>query len=154
MSIADQSILHDVVIRMKTLLASGITDPLSRGGAGSSFVMAAFPEKKVNFPIITVKANMGTSTKMGMYSEMAFIPVNVGLDVWTKSTKQRDEISGSIFNLLRTSEYDIDATTGSGTILERLYDFKLLGTVDLDEPGKDGLHRKVINCRYNYVTNT
>jgi hypothetical protein len=153
MSVADNSILHDVVIRIKSLLASGISDPLSRDSTGSSFILSSYPDKIIRYPVIVTSANLGNSNKMGMFSEMASLPVSVKIDVMTKSTKQRDEMTGSIFNLLRTSEYGMNATTGSGTILERLYDFKLNGTVDLDEPGIDGMHRKIINCSYNYVTN-
>jgi len=153
--INDASILHDGVLRMKHLLASGITDPISASrSSGYQFVMTSYPERKVEYPIITIKANQGTMERMGMQSEMAFLPIIFTIDVWSKKTKERDELSGSVFSLLRQCQYGKNsiANTGSGTVLETLYDFRLLSIVDFDEPGKEGIHRKMMTAQYKYIT--
>ena len=148
----DVSILHDVVIRMKQILASGITDPLSRGGGGSTFILSSYPKRKVSYPVITINSNFGPGTKLGMQSEGVMVPVNVYVDVWTTDVKQKDTLAGSIFNLLRTTQLGLNGTVGSGTSLERLYDFNIRSMVDFDEPGKEGLHRKAMEFGYKYLT--
>lgn len=142
-TINDISILHDTVQRIKTILASGIT---------TATILSAWPEKKVNFPLITVRANMASSSRMGIDSEMMEVPLLVNIDIWSKSTKERDCLTGSVFNLLRTTQYGVDSTVGSGTVIDRLYDFRPGPCNDFDEPGKEGLHRKTMEINYKYYT--
>jgi hypothetical protein len=152
-TINNQSIISDSTLRFKHLLASGITDPISATRT-TSFVMTSWPERKIEFPLITVRTNLGVSERLGMQSEGQYLPILVFIDVWSKNVRERDVIAGSVFEILRQNQYGTDSTgnTGSGTILERLYDFRLLNMVDLDEPGKEGIHRKSIQAQYKYVT--
>ena len=144
-TINDVSILHDTVQRVKTIIASGISN---------ATVMSAWPEKKVNYPLITVRANMASSSRMGFYSEMLEIPLVLNIDIWSTSTKERDCLTGSVLDLLRTTQYNTHATVGSGTVLDKLYDFRLSACNDFDEPGKQGLHRKMMEINYKYYTTT
>lgn len=95
---------------------------------------------------------MGVMERLGMQSEGVIIPVNFVINVFSKNVKERDQLAGSVFNLLRVSQYDVDSTTGSGTVLERLYDFQMGNIVSLDEPNKEGLHRKIIEVSYKFIT--
>lgn len=152
-TINNQSIIEDITKRLKNLIASGITDPISSTRTGSSaFVMTSFPEKRAEYPMITLRINLGASEHLGMQSEGKLIPVLLFIDVWSKNVGMKDWLAGSVFNVLRENQYGTNTTTGSGTVLERLYDFRLLNMVDLDEPGAGGVHRKSIQCQYQFVT--
>jgi len=91
---------------------------------------------------------------MGFYSEMLQIPIIVNIDIWSTKTKERDCLSGSVLDLLRTTQYGVSSPVGSGTTLDKLYDFRMTSCNDFDEPGKQGLHRKMIEINYKYYTTT
>ncbi|MEK6885279.1 MAG: hypothetical protein AABY22_36950 [Nanoarchaeota archaeon] len=151
-TISNPSIISDAIIRIRSLLSSGLSDPGSPRAGTEQFILTSWPERSVKYPIITLDATMGVMERLGMQSEGAVVPVNFVINVFSKNVKQRDQLAGSVFNLLRTSQYDIDGTTGSGTVLERLYDFRLANITSLDETGKEGLHRKIIDCQYKFIT--
>ena len=152
-TINDINIIGDTTIRLRSLIGSGVTDPLSSRPDGS-FIMTSWPKRKITYPLITIRATLGTSEHLGMQSEGKLYPINVFIDVWTKDVAQRDRLSGSVIEILRLNQYGVNSTgnTGSSTTLERLYDFKLLNAVALDEPGIDGVHRMTIEAQYKYVT--
>lgn len=152
MTINDNGILHSARVRMKEMIASGIDDPLSRGGAGSSFVYMSWPHRKVSYPYFTVDCRFGAGQKMGMDSEMHMVPILYDIDVWAKKEKHSDGLTGSLFNLLRTFQYGNTGSLGTSTVNERLYDFNWLSSVPLNEPGKDGVRRKNNKISYKYYT--
>lgn len=154
MTINNVSILSDSLRRMKELIASGITDPISASRSASSrFVMSTFPERNAEYPLITVSNRHGPSDRLGMQSEVMNLPVQFTVQVWGDTMKNKDTLAGSVLNLLRVSQYGIDsiANTGTGTNIEGLYDLQLTNMFDLDEEGKKGLHRKVIEFNYNFM---
>lgn len=146
-------IVKDVTVKLRQILSSGITDPsAAKRDADSRFVMTSFPERPTEYPFMTVRCNLGPGDRLGISSEGIYIPVNVFVDVFAKNVRDKDELAGSVFNVLRVSQYGVDATTGSGTVVADLYDFTFVGMTDMDEPGKEGIHRKIVECQYKWVT--
>lgn len=139
---------------MKALIASGISDPISATRSGSSsFVTSTWPESYAEYPFVLIGARFGSTTRMGMQSEIMSVPVQMTIQIVTTKMSDKDQLSGSIFHLLRTCQYDINsvANTGSGTNLERMYDFRLVNNFDRDEIGKRGEHRKIMEIEYDIV---
>jgi hypothetical protein len=72
------------------------------------------------------------------------VPLNIEVRVWSLSTKQRDELSDAVWNSLLANQ----ATTETG----KIYGFELQNETDVDEPGKEGVHSKVMTFNYFFVT--
>ena len=156
MAIGTASFIHDSVILLRNLLASGITDPVSasRSGTDSRFIMTSFPQHSVLYPLITIKQlGMVDIERMGMSTEQKRLYARYEVDVWSKSTKQRDEIAGSVYNVLRTNQLGIENNI-SGTVVEGLYNFQLINMFDRVEGEKERekIHRKVLEFSYVYIT--
>lgn len=156
MTINSQSILKDALTYMKNTIASGITDPISASRTSSSqFVMSTFPEARAEYPHITITTNYGEISKLGMQSIVMNSPVRFNIQVWSADMKNKDQLAGSIVNLIRQIQYGNNPVTGvpSGTVNIGLHNIRMLPTYDVDEVGKRGVHRKVIPVEYDFIFN-
>ena len=148
MVISGSTILHDSVLKIRAIIASGTTDPISATrNSNSKFVMTSFPDRFVQYPVITIEGNKTRDERMGtqtqdMKSDLMFI-----VNVWTKNVKDRDTLSDAVYQSLKTSQMGIQAGW-TGTQLDGLYDLKFLGENNIDEEGKAGIYRKRMNFGY------
>lgn len=151
MSIDSSRPIKDGVLLLKDLISGGIADPVSgnRTSTTSKFVMASYPKREVIYPLITISQNGMNGQRAGMNSEVMFDRMRFQVDVWAKDVKYKDEIAGSVIQVLRTSQ----DTATSGTQAFGLYDFRLINTTDIDDPDIEGVHRKVIEFDYLYIHN-
>lgn len=139
------AVLHDVTIRLKELLASGVIDPLSGSRAsGQSFVMSSYPDRPVSFPYITAKCSLGAPERLGMSSQAMKVPVKAEIRTWSKTVSQRDALADAAFYTLQQNQ----TNSSSGLEAFGLYDFGVVNQGDVDEPGKDGVHSKVTNVQW------
>lgn len=144
MAVSGSTILHDSVLKVRALIASGVSDPISANrwtASGCRFVVTSFPERLVQYPVITVAGNKGRDERMGTQTQAMKTPVFVEVDVYSKSTKERDTLADAVYQTLKTSQMGIQAGW-TGTELDLLYDFHFLNEFNIDEVGKRGIHRK------------
>lgn len=141
--------IHDSVVFLRNLLLSNMTDPSSGTRPSiSKFVMTSFPERNVFYPLITVEHSGESDELLGIAdSKSKRKDMQFTITIYSKNTKQRDTIYDNLYNTLRT------LTTGtSGTIYNGLHDFKILGSSNEDEEGKEGIHKKTVSVGYKYYT--
>lgn len=138
------SVLRSSITYIRSVLASGVTDPISATRASdSSFVVTNFPEKSVNYPIIVISTELGASSKLGLYSEGLKTSLRLSVDIHSKTVKQRDQLSDDVFHHLRTTQ--------SGTKSNNLYDLRLLATQSQNEMGREGIHRRTLEFSYLFL---
>lgn len=148
--VADATALHDTIIFIRDLISTNVSDPISASRSGNErFVMTAFPERDVKYPIITVQDSGITDVSLGMQTEQSAIATNIQIDIWAKDTRTRDTLYDSVYDTLRTNQIG-----AGGTREETLFDFRLINVNNLDEDGKEGIHRKMMEIQYTFFTTT
>lgn len=139
-------IVHDSTLWIRDKVGT-ITDPMSgKRVTNSTFVMTTFPDRPVTYPVITVKCRLGADRPAGIATEARFVALIFEITIWSKSVKERDTLSDSVYDKLRTVTHDSDGSAASG-----LYDFRVSDAFDIDEEGAAGLHRKVIKGNYRVI---
>jgi len=125
------------------LLSGNITDPQnSNRAAGEQFVMTAHPDRPVRYPVIIVQQNAFNSQQTGIQDTNSLTTVDVNIDIYTKSTEQRDSLAGSTFAVL---EQNWEITSASG-----LHDFRFYNMQNTGQPGPAGIYRKTMMARFNW----
>jgi hypothetical protein len=148
MAVSSATLLHDSVVYFRDLLLNNVTDPkTSQRPSGYKFCMTSFPERRVFYPIVTVGAELSPDYNLGMRSENSMITVNITVRIYSKSTKERDELADAVYDFLRGYQLGTSETIDTG-----LYNFRLVNMTPMDEPGPDGIHQMIIEFRYEYVT--
>jgi len=146
MTINSSTAIHDVVLFVRKLLRENITDPLNRKD-NIGFIMTAFPRRKTQYPLITIK-NTGYNTQlMGMQSTTKWVNINLELQIYARDSKEADELTDSVVDILRLNQY-----TTNGTNNEGVYNFNINSIVPIvEEEGDNTIHRKVITGGYNLI---
>ena len=158
MSIADATLLTDATLELRHILASGCTDPgLCASGsrsASSSYIMTSYPKKPSQFPFIIIQDDNISDERLGAGNEASKVNLTFKVDIFSTKVGYdatgRDRIWNNVYDTLRTNQ--LGTSPVSGTHLIGLHDFKLLNTWNMDEPGIEGVHRKIARVRYNYYT--
>lgn len=133
---------------IRDLLVTNVTDPVSASRAGTErFVMTSYPKRAVRYPIITViDRNISIEKRSGLRSESQWTEVELEVRIWARNTRERDNLSTSVFDVLRTNEY------GSGSTSEfEMHDFRILSAVNFSEEGEHGIKSKIIRVRYKMM---
>ena len=143
------SIIGDTVLLLRSILASGITDPYNAGSRiakdpKSQFIMTGYPDRPAIYPILTVKVNYGPATRLGAFSESMKVDLDGEVRVWGRNNKERDQLGDAAFRTLRNMQIN----SASGTEVNFLYDFHVVSSGDLDEEGKEGIHSKIFKVNY------
>lgn len=145
MVISDTTFISDSTLFLRDLLGSKVTDPISSSRtSGNNFVMTSYPERKVQYPLITIVCNNVSGDRDGMRSEGMNLNMIFEIRAWAKDVRQRDVLAQGIVTALRQNQTD-DST---GTIANNLFNMRLLSAVNVDEPGENGVHSKVLEYGY------
>lgn len=141
--------MSDTIIFLRDLLSTNVSDPLGASRpSGEKFVMTSYPQRIVNYPLITVKdSGFADIRKGGMQSEVTIMRVSVEVRVWARNVKERDEITQEVYDTLR----DEQLTASTGTRQANLLDFALKSGVNVDDPGDDGIKSKVMTFSYMVI---
>ena len=148
MAISANTFMSDSITFIRDLLASGLTDPISAKRSGRErFVMTAYPERPVEYPIITVKENgFNQIQQLGMKSEGTWINFPIEVRVWARNQKEKDFLSQQVYNYLRTLQENAD-----GTILEGMYDFGMTSSANVDEIGQGNPKSRIMTFTFNEI---
>lgn len=146
--VASATPIHDTTVYLRDLLLNNVTDPSSAGRpSDSKFCMTSFPQRTVHYPLITIEQINFRDVQLGISSQQSRIEIGIEINIWSKSTKQRDQLADSVYNVIRTNQL-----SGTSALSEGLFDMKITNIFNLDEEGKEGIHRKVIELKYTFLT--
>lgn len=147
MVISTSTFISDVVIFLRNLLRTNVIDPLSRTN-GIGFVMTAFPKRNTQYPLITVKSSGGTTTKLGMQSEVHLFTMNIEIDTYGRNSKEGDDLPQDVINVLRSNQYGANSTD-----VEEIHGFVLISMNPIPDPdgGDNMIHRKNLNFEYKVI---
>ncbi|MFA5133004.1 MAG: hypothetical protein WC444_06785 [Candidatus Paceibacterota bacterium] len=149
MAVGNSTIIHDTVLLIRDLLLnSGVTDPISSKRTGNlKFIMTSYPNRNVLYPVITVR-NIGfKANSAGQNTTDMWTIITTEIRIWSQSVEQRDVLSDSVFNYLRTKQ-----TGSGGSIPGNLYDFAVSSFVPVDEEGEHGIHSGIFTVTHKFVT--
>jgi hypothetical protein len=146
MVIRSDKFIQDIILFIRNVLRERVTDPLINENTfrTEGFVMTAYPARKVQYPIITIKQTNISTQKLGMASEMQYATINVEVRIWARNSKEVDEMTGEVIDILRDLEFDADGTSN-----EEIHGFRLLSCIPIVEVGSENnIHSKVLNFGY------
>ena len=138
--------IQDIVLFVRNLLRTNLTDPITRSG-NEQFIVTAYPKRPVNYPIITVKQiNLRSPRRSGMQSELRWTEIELEVRIWARNEIERDKLTQDTFNVLRNNEF------GSGSSNdESLHDLQINSGVNVDESGVQGNKSKVFTISYKFT---
>ena len=145
MTVSSSTFIRDILFFIKDNLGN-ITDPLGvNRNSQSKFVMTSFPERLVEYPLITVKLTNQSAIPSGMQTTTMDVVIVVEIRVWARNQKEKDELGNDCYKRLR----DIQFTAG-GSRANFLHNFTLLSDVELDEPGKNQPKSRILSIQYKF----
>jgi hypothetical protein len=133
--------VNDVTLLVRDGFKAYIADPLGRS---TGFVMTEFPGLPVRYPVITVKFEPASTSFQGFKSNDVFVSLRCTIKVFSKSTRQRDELADKVLYI--TTFFRLTLALAPWY----LHDFSLVNAFNEDEPGKGGEHNKVIELIFNF----
>jgi hypothetical protein len=142
MVVTTGSFLSDSILFLRNVLCSNVSDPLtSRTG---SFIFTSYPKSNTVYPIITIK-NTGIATqKLGMSSETSLSKMKYEVKVFSKNSKECDNLTQNIINVLRTNQFGTNSTNE-----EQVFGFNIDSVVPIvSEDGINTIHQKAITFTY------
>lgn len=145
MAITSATFISDIVIFIRNLLRTNITDPL--GDRSSGFVNTAFPKRDTKYPLLTIR-NIGIDTlKLGMQSEQRWTTLSLEVRIYARNAKESDELTQEAINILQKNQFG----TGS-TDEEEIHDFEITSVVPIvDVEGDLTVHSQVISVEYKVI---
>lgn len=147
MAVSSATFIKDSVLLLRSILAAQITDPISSvRSSDSKFICTSFPDKIVNYPVITIKFTGMNYAKAGISSENAFYNLKFDIRVWARNEKEKDGLTESIVEALRDYQHG-----SNKTIENKLHDFNVESIVPIDETGKEGIKSNVIAISYLFI---
>ena len=144
MTILDRTkFIKDGIFVIGSLLAESITDPQSTNRTSNEkFVLTAWPDRPVRYPVISVEQTELNSKSIGTKGLNSLTSINMEIMIFSKSTNERDILAGSIFAVMEQNQAVISA---SGLIDQRFYNI-----TNMDDSGSQGLHKKLLGVKYSW----
>lgn len=145
-TINSSTFMSDSILFIRDYLRTNLTDPLARTG-GIGFVMTAFPKRETIYPVVTTKITNCVTNKLGMQSETSLLSLSIEVRIFSRNSKECDNITQQVIDKLRTFQFDTLGTSNSG-----MYGFKLdscNSIVQVD--GDNTIHNKVLNFNYKEI---
>ncbi len=147
MAVAANTIIRDVLFFIKDDLTGQITDPISSTRpSNSKFIMTSYPQRQVQYPIVTIKVTNVEAFRAGMQSTSMDYIFTIELRVWGRNQKEKDEIYTAVLDRLRTIQF----TSSSGSIANNLHDFNATSAVEIDEEGKGKPKSRICEIQYKF----
>lgn len=147
--VAKATLLLDTIFFIKNDLDSNITDPISSTRSSkANFVMTSYPNRPVEYPIITIKSTNIEALRSGMQTSAQDITISLEIRIWARNEKEKNDIYEDVLNRLATIQF-----AGSGSIANDLHDFNVLSSVEVDEEGESGgqiIKSRILQCQYSF----
>jgi len=150
MVVEKNTLLRDILYFIKNDLTGNITDPISSNRSSkSNLVMTSYPQRPVEYPIITIKATNIEALRSGMQTTAQDITITLEIRIWANNERHKDTLATDVLSRLA----DIQFTASTGSIANNLHDFNILSAVEVDEDGESGgqvIKSRIITCVYKF----
>lgn len=147
------NIIHDVLFFIKDDLDGQITDPFSsKRSTKSKFIMTSYPQKAVQYPVITLKITNIEALRAGMQTTAQDITLTLEIRIWARNEKEKETIYQQVSNRLKNIQF-----TATGSIANNIHDYNELSAVEIDEPGEAGgkvIKSRILQCQYRFYNLT
>lgn len=141
------SLLKDVLFFLKNDLLSNIDDPIeSSRKSNSKFIVTSYPKVEVQYPIITIKCTNIEAPRAGMQTTALNTTLTLEIRIWARDEREKD----TVYNQAMDRLANIQFTALTGSIANDLHDFRLLSSVEVDEPGDIGIKSRIIQIQYKF----
>jgi len=149
MTIGSETFLQDSTLFLRSIIASGVTDPISSSrDSKSKFVLTSYPETITEYPQISIMNMDIKSRPLGMSSSRKRINIPFEIRVWARNYSEKDKITQELVNALQYYQFD----DTYGTINNEMYSFDITSAQNVDEAGKGGVKSKIIQVNYDIIT--
>ena len=139
--------LSDTVKFIRNGLSSNITDPISSTrGSVSRFIATSYPQRDVQYPMITIKGIVEKTIPLGMRSQQLQIFLRLEIRVWARNVVEKDKLSEQIIDYLRSHQLGTSSTTDTG-----LFGFDVTSMNVIDENGEGAPKSKIITIKYSFL---
>ena len=143
--------IRDILFFIKDDLASNITDPHAGKRKGTSaFVMTSYPQRAVEYPVITIRMTNQIANRSGMQTTAMDVTVELEIRVWARNQKEKDNLFTDVYDRLRSIQF----TASTGSIANNLHDFTLSSAVEVDEEGERGIKSRIGQFQYRFFNIT
>lgn len=147
MTVNSATLVSDSILFLRTLLRTNVTDPISSTRpSDSKFVVTAFPERVVYFPLITIKAIGGGTTSKYVGTQTQKVNVTAEIRVWARNEKEKNTIADDVYDALRTFQ-----TASTGTVDYEMYNFTFTLVGDVDENDKGAPKSRILQASYQVI---
>jgi len=147
MAVTKTNLMRDVLFFVKDDLDGQITDPISsKRGATSKFIMTSFPQRQVQYPLITIKISNVEAQRIGQQSTLQDITITMEIRIWAKNQRDKDTIYNQILDRLANIQF----TASTGSVANDIHDFNILSSVEVDEEGEGGVKSRILTCEYKF----
>lgn len=145
MVIENGTFISSSVLWIRDTISSLVQDPISeqRTNRNEKFVLTAYPQRAVQYPIITIRNIGGNSRNLGMQSETQLFELRYEIRIWARNEKEKETLTEQTINALKNYQTD---TLGSNA--NHIYGFTQNSMVNVDEPD---VKSKVIEIKYIFI---
>ena len=140
------NIISETLGFIKTDFLTNITDPLSSRKSNSKFILTSYPQRDVEYPIITLKCIDLKAKRAGMQTTAQDITIKMEIRIWARNEKEKDTLYNSILNELANIQF----TASTGSVANNLHDLDILDSVEFDEEGEQGIKNRIIHVNYHF----
>lgn len=148
--VSRSTLVSDTIQFVRDDLLDNISDPISstRNYKGK-FVLTSYPNKAVEYPIITIKVTNIEAFRSGMQSTLQDIRLTLELRIWARNEKEKDTLYAQVLDRLANIQF----TAVTGSVANDLVDMNILSSIELDEPGEPGakaIKSRIIQLVYSF----
>ena len=145
-TVANASIVSNTTTEVRDFLRSNITDPRTSRTI-TNWIFTSWPGKEVEYPIITIR-HVGTRDEwMAIGTVDKIVKVNLQIDVFARSEKERDTLWDEIY-------YDMVTNYKTTSVVDlNLHGLDLVSCFNADDlvPKEMGnIHRKIGEFQFTY----
>lgn len=138
-AVTNSTIVHSIVTNLYTKFTASLNS------SWKSHVYTGYPGTSVDFPVIII-THAGTRDEfVSLGTEYKRMFVTIRIEVWSKSTKERDQIWDDIYDVLRTNYIGTDSFTSV-----KMFNMILLSCMNIDtdaSKARGGIHRKIADIQ-------
>ncbi len=107
--------------------------------------MTSYPQRKVQYPLITLKVTNQQAGRAGMQTTSMDVLVTIEARIWARNEKQKDDLATKVYDRLRSIQF-----SGSGSTKNELHNFTLLSMNEIDEEGEQGIKSRILQISYTF----
>lgn len=144
-TIDTQTKIADILITLRDYLRANLTDPKSTTRTNSQWIYTSSPDlQTVQYPTITLYNSGMRAEPMGMSSLIEKNTINVLISVYSKSTKECDELSDNIIYWLKANRQVL--------VNDGLFNYIRANTFDDKSDLDNKIRIKRIEVQYDYIS--